>query len=208
MGKILSKSKLAIVLSKLEGFKNQKVIIEQYDTDSEVAATVLWDAYMKGHLDGKVADMGCGTGILGLGALILGAKEVFMVENDDNALNIAKNNYEKLKSEGWIVNKAHFVLLDIADFNEQVDIVIENPPFGVKVKHADRVFIEKAMKISPIIYSLHKSESKDFIEAFSRDNGFMIKEELRFSYPLKQTLKFHKKKIHYFNVSCFILERR
>jgi len=207
MSKTLSKSGLAVILSKLEGFKQQKVRVEQYSTDSELAATVLWDAYMKGYLEGNVADMGCGTGILGLGTMLLGCKEVFFVENDENALEIAKTNYEKLKSEGLMLGKANFILSDISEFNTQVDVIIENPPFGTKVEHADRVFLEKAMKISKLIYSFHKSESKGFIEAFSRDNGFKVKETLDFKYPLKKSLNFHKKKIHYFDVSCFILER-
>jgi len=207
MGKTLSKSSLAVVLSKLEGFREQKVRAEQYSTDSEIAATVLWDAYMKGHFSEKVADMGCGTGILGLGALLLGCNEVFFVEIDETALEIAKTNYEKLKSEGLVAGKANFIHSDISEFNHNVDVVIENPPFGTKVEHADRVFLEKAMKISKIIYSFHKSESRGFIEAFSKDNGFRIKETMDFRYPLKQSLKFHKKKIHYFDVSCFVLEK-
>jgi len=70
-----TKSSLAIELSNLNVFSKAKVKLEQYPTDSEIAADVLWNAYMKDELKGKtIADLGCGTGILGIGALLLGAK--------------------------------------------------------------------------------------------------------------------------------------
>lgn len=43
----------------------------------------------------KVLDMGCGSGILGIAALLLGAKELTAVDIDENATRIAKENLEK-----------------------------------------------------------------------------------------------------------------
>jgi len=210
MGKkdINSKSRLAIVLSKLNGFFDPKVRFEQYMTDSEAGAAILWFSYMNGDLSGKiVADLGCGTGILGLGALLLGASKVYFVDVDKDAISIAKNNYEALKSEYNVAGEAIFVNSDILEFPQEIEVVIENPPFGVKNEHADRVFLGHAMKISKKIYSLHKSESKAFIGAFSKDNGFKLIEELKINYPLKQTMKHHTKKIHRFSASWFVLEK-
>src|SRR3989344_9379113 len=101
MNKKITKSGLAIELSKLKVFESPKVRQEQYPTDSEIAASVLWNAYILGDLEGKViADLGCGTGILGIGALLLGAKEVLFVDSDEKALERAKNSLSKLRSEG------------------------------------------------------------------------------------------------------------
>jgi putative methylase len=205
--RISSKSGLAIILSSLKGFREQKVRVEQYTTDSEIAASILWDAYMRGDIEGKViADLGSGTGILGLGALLLGANIVYFVENDKDAIKIAKENHNVLKSESSIEGKAVFLNMDIAEFDNKVDVVIENPPFGVKKRHADRDFLEKAIKIAPIVYSLHKSESLEFIEAFCRDNKVKFATIGSFDFPLKASLEFHKKKIHRFKVSCYRLE--
>ena len=205
---INSKSRLAIVLSKINGFFDPKVRLEQYMTDSEVGAAILWFSYMNEDINGKiVADLGSGTGILGLGALLLGASKVYLVEIDKDAIDIAKNKYETLKSEYNIPGEAIFINSDVFDFNEEVDVVIENPPFGVKLEHADRDFLNQAMKVSKKIYSLHKSESKGFIDAFSKDNRFKLLEELSVNYPLKQTMEFHKKKIHRFDASWFVLEK-
>ena len=209
MGKeISSKSGLAVALSKLEGFKAPKVSFEQYMTDSEVAATIVWFSYMKRDIKGKImVDMGSGTGILGLGALLLGAKKVYFVEIDKKAIEIAKNNYKSIKSECKLVGEAVFLNKDIGDFNEKVDVIIENPPFGIKNEHSDKVFLQKAMETAPTIYSLHKSESKGFVHSFCKDNGFTVDEEIELVFPLKASLEFHTKRIHRFNVALFRLKK-
>ena len=80
-----------MILSKMEGFSQPDPAKEQYKTDSEIAATILWNAFMQGDIKDKVvADLGAGTGVLGLGALALGAKFVFLVELDETALEIAR----------------------------------------------------------------------------------------------------------------------
>jgi len=115
-----------------------------------------------------ILDLGCGTGILGLGALLLGAEKVIMVDSDREALSSAKLNLKNLKSENKIRGKAVFLQKDINDISKidfgRIDTVIQNPPFGIKNRHADRNFLEKAMEISDNIYSFHKSESENFIK--------------------------------------------
>ena len=70
---MIKKSKLAIVLSNLETFRDPSAELEQYSFDVQSASTVLWNAYQLGDIEGKsVGDFGCGTGILGIGALLLG----------------------------------------------------------------------------------------------------------------------------------------
>ena len=48
---INSKSRLAIILSKLEQFKEPDDELEQYVMDSEVAAEILWHAYLCGDIE-------------------------------------------------------------------------------------------------------------------------------------------------------------
>lgn len=209
MKEITSKSSLAIELSKLEGFEQPKVRVEQYPADSEIAADTLWQAFYRGDIKGKnIADLGAGTGILGLGALLLGAKEVYFIENDPSALEIAKKNYKKLKSEYKHLGKAIFLLQDIAAFTIKMDVILQNPPFGTKVRHADKVFLEKAVTLAPVIYSFHKSTSEKFIKAFSTDNGFKITHKTDYQFPLKATQKFHKSRIKRIEVSLWRLEQQ
>lgn len=209
MKEITSRSRLAIVLSRLKGFKRPKVRVEQYSTDSEIAAEMLWNALYRGDIAKKViVDLGCGTGILGIGALLLGAERVVFVDNDKGALESAIFNLHRIKSEGYGMGKAVFVCKDINGFKEKADVVVQNPPFGTKVRHADRMFLEKAMDIAPVIYSFHKTESKRFIESFSKDNSYKITHYSEFDFPLKATQEYHKRRIHRIKVGCWRLQRK
>jgi putative methylase len=198
-----SKSGLAIALSKLQAFPSPKPNLEQYPTDSEVAAEVLWNAHMLGDIEAKtIADLGCGTGILGIGALLLGAKKVLFIDTDKDALGILARNLE----DTGITKRASIINADIADFKKKVDVVLQNPPFGTREKHIDRVFLEKATSLTSIIYSFHKTSTRKFVESFAKDNSFSITNRWDFDFPLKQSMEHHRKRIQRIEVSCFRLE--
>ena len=208
MNEIRAKSALAIVLSRLQGFKQPKVSQEQYLMDSEIGASVLWNAYLLGDIGKKViADLGCGTGLLGVGALLLGAKALFLVDSDKKSLEIAKNNISKVKSEGYTLGEVNYLHSDILVVTTKSDVVIENPPFGTKLKHKDSLFLERALEIAPIVYSFHKSETKAFLERFSAQKHAKITHIWDFKFPLKATFEFHRRQIHRINVSCFRFEK-
>ena len=120
-GNLESKKALAMLLSGLEGFIGPKVRVEQYATDPEIAAEVLWQAYMKGDIGKVSVDLGCGTGILGIGLLALGSEKVYFIDLDQKVIDIAKENLSKLESE-YNLGDAVFKCQDIDDFNDSSDI--------------------------------------------------------------------------------------
>ena len=204
MTQIRSKSGLAIVLSALKGFERPKVRDEQYVMDSEIGATILWNAHLLGDIEGKViVDMGCGTGILGIGALIVGAKSVLFVDSDEKALETVKSNILKVKSEGYDLGQVKVMHKDIAKLDIKVDLVLQNPPFGTKVRHNDIFFLEKAFETAPLVYSFHKSETKPFLKRFAEKNSAEITHVWDFKFPLKASFSFHRRQIHRIDVSCF-----
>ncbi len=210
MGEIRSKSGLAIVLSRMKDFEKTVVELEQYSTPSEIAAEVLWNAFYRREIEDKVIlDAACGPGFLGLGALMLGAKKVFFVDISEKSLEILKENIKFVDEELGFDVKDRCVIIndDIKNFDNAVDVVIQNPPFGIKKKHADKWFLEKAFDVGKIVYSFHKSESADFVSALGKDHGFKITDVWKFDFMLKQTAKFHTRKIHRIDVSCFRLEK-
>ncbi|MEK6951826.1 MAG: METTL5 family protein, partial [Nanoarchaeota archaeon] len=200
---ISSKKQLEVSLSKLNQVISPKVELEQYSTPSNIAAEVLWSAYMNNDIKNKiVADLGCGNGILGIGASLLGAKKLFFLDSDPTSLLIAKKNLNSLN-----LSNAIFLREDVRNFKNKVDTVIQNPPFGVQNEHADREFLLRAIEISNKIYSFHKIESKSFIEAIIRNTQFKLKEVLMFDFPLKKSQEFHEKKLYLVKVGCFILKK-
>ena len=207
-----TKKQLAVILSKLKVFEKPQEKLEQYPTDPEVAAEMIWNAWMLKDISGKViADLGTGTGILGLSAILMGAKKVFFVDIDEKSLEIAKENLSFLEKElsQKLGQHAEFVCSEVKKFGKKVDVVIENPPFGIQgKKHTDKEFIDEAMKLAPIIYTLHKAESGRFIEAFTDDKGYVVTHHWKSEFMLKQTMKHHKKKIQRILVGVWRLQRK
>ena len=200
----LSKGQLAIVLSTLEPFNTGKVSEEQYSTDAEIAATIIKQAELLGDVAGKeVADLGAGTGILGLGTMLTGAKKVVFVEKDPDALAVCIANYEKLKSESLVSGKVEFRQNDVNEVELRVDTVIQNPPFGTRQAHADKVFLEKAFSMADVVYSFHKTSTSAFIKKFSDDKNFKVTHQFDFEFPLKKQYAHQTRRIHRIQASCF-----
>jgi putative methylase len=184
-----TKSSLAIKLSKLKVFTKANFRLEQYPTDSEVAADLLWNAYMNKDIEEKViADLGCGTGILGIGCLLLGASKVIFVDRDEDVLKILKENLEGF-------DNYEIVHSDIEAYDKKTDVVIMNPPFGSKNTHADKKFLEKAFFVSSFVYSFHIAETRPYLQKFSSDQGFKMTHFWEYDFPLKKTMSYHKKRI-------------
>jgi ribosomal protein L11 methyltransferase len=70
----------------------------------------------------QVIDYGCGSGILGIAALKLGAKQVFAVDNDEQALESAINNSQQNHCHPTVFTT--FLPENIPDI--QADLVIAN----------------------------------------------------------------------------------
>jgi putative methylase len=205
----MNKKELAIILSRLKPLSQPDIKLEQYQTDSEIAAYLAWLAYLNNDVQGKtVADLGCGNGILGLASLILAAKKAYFIDVSEKAIEVAKENLAALESEFNVKFNAVFINEDIAKADIKTDTVIQNPPFGVKKEHADRQFLESAMKIANIIYSIHKSESQEFISKLAYKHEFIIESIREFNFPIKKTMQHHQKKVHNVKVACFILKRQ
>lgn len=204
-----SKKELAVMLSKLKTFERASEKLEQYATDSEVAAEVLWSASMRGDIEGKhIADLGCGTGILGIGALLLGAQHVTFLDMDESALATLRENMRFLESEFGERHENYEVFCrDINDFSTVVDVVIMNPPFGTRTKHADVLFLAKALSIAPVVYSMHKTSTEDFLTGWAVRQGARVTSRWRFQFPLKATMRQHTKRIERIEVTCLRFER-
>jgi len=191
----MKQRKLEMLLEELENFSDPELELEQYQTPSLLAAEILHFAYMQGDLDDSVQDLGCGTGILAIGAKLLGAREVIGYDTDQKALEIAKINARKLGVE------IEFVLSDVTDVTNHVKTTIMNPPFGARVKGRDRPFLSSALRTSEVIYSIHNRGSLAFIQKFIKPA--IITHSYVAKFPLKRTFDFHKKEREVIEVEIY-----
>ena len=192
MKKIRKKKQLEMAIQSIPPHPNPKVELEQYSTPAIIAADLLWNAYSLGDIENsEIIDLGCGTGILSIGSLLLGAKKVTGVDIDEESLAIARLNSENLNIE--------FVCCDISDFNcfDGCDVVIQNPPFGTQKKSergADLKFIDKAKECSPrVIYSFHMASTEKFIIDYFEKSGFVVTHIFRYKFILPKIYDFHTK---------------
>lgn len=185
----LSKKKLEMTLQKCESFKDPKAYLEQYTIPSDLAAEVLFLAYLKGDIADKVVfDLGCGTGRLAIGSSLLDAKEVCGFDSDEDALIVARRNSSNIGVD------VKWREMDIANVKGECDTVVQNPPFGVRRNKADRAFLEKALEVGKVIYSMHKMETQEFIKRYVQDLNGEILEIMTVDFSLPYSYGFHRKR--------------
>ncbi len=172
--RLISKLDLERFLSRIEPHPSPQAKLEQYTVSEAVAATVLYTAaYVKDDIIGKkVLDLGCGTGRLALAASCLGAKCAVGVDIDKMAIKTASENARKAELEtnvSWIIG-------DIGAITGNFDTVLQNPPFGVQKRGADRKFLEKALEVGKVVYSLHNHphRNKQLIKRLKANPGSLL----------------------------------
>jgi putative methylase len=104
--------RLEMTLQRVTGFSSPRPALEQYQTPAPLAARLLYHALMKGDIEGKiVCDLGSGTGVLAIGAALLGAASVKGVDVDKKAVDIARSNAKMLDAE------VKFIVADVKGSN-------------------------------------------------------------------------------------------
>jgi putative methylase len=197
---------LEMTLQRLAGFSRPRAALEQYQTPAPLAARLLYHALMKGDIEGKrVSDLGCGTGVLAIGAALLGAASVTGVDIDEEALAIARGNADLLGTE------VRFLSADLREggCRERIgtcDTVVMNPPFGAQKAHADRPFIECALAVAGVTYSIFNAGSIPFVEAYTAEKA-EITEKIGGAFPIKRTFAFHTKDVQEIEVEILRLKR-
>lgn len=157
-------------------------------TPPELAADILHAAYMKGDIEGKeVLDLGTGTGVLSIGAALIGA-DVTAVDKDKKALEIAKNNAEDQQVREFI----DFKQSDISniDGDEHFDTVVMNPPFSVH-SESDISFIRKAVELSDAVYTISHPGLRSRIKDFVGNSEHRIEAVESYQIALPATYGFH-----------------
>lgn len=196
---------LEIALQSMNRMREYEVTLEQYPTPADIAASIIYAAQME-HSDitGKVVcDLGCGDGAFTIGAALLGAERVIGIDMQSKALKEAAENSILLGTE----NRTDFVLGDVEslELSCRVDTVLSNPPFGVKKRGADLLFLSKAMRIAKVIYSIHLAgeKNREFLRSSIEKLGGKISQIETFEFPIPKIYKFHRKRMHLTQVDLY-----
>jgi len=204
--RLVRKRDLERVLAEIEMHPAPSARLEQYTTPSNVAAETLYlAAYVYDDIVGKtVVDLGCGTGRLALGAALLGAKEVFGVDVDPVGVKAAKRNALLL----GMSDRVHLATADVSTVFGRFDTVLQNPPFGVQRRRADRRFLAKSIEIGCVVYSFHKSgeSNREFIKRFIEGHGGKISAIFPLKMEIPRMFKFHTKTKQAIQVDLYRIE--
>ncbi len=184
-----SKRQLEIQLGKLKTLEKPDLKLEQYPVSSEVGSELLYMAgFEHNDLDGRVIDLGTGTGRLAIGAALMGAQAPVGVDVDERSLALARENAETVGVE------VEWVQSDIEKVNGRFDAVIMNPPYGTRTSHADTRFLEKAFHLAPVAYSIHKSATRDFLVRFMKRWDRQVDQVRSMRMEIPHLFEFHEKK--------------
>lgn len=132
------------------------------------------------HKDAQVLDMGCGSGILGIAAVKLGAAHINAVDIDENSARIAKENYEvnnidvakydvfagNILDNEELYNKIGSVRYDMIAANIVADVIIWMAPMFKK-------FLAQDGKL--IVSGIIAERSEEVIAALVK-NGFEVED--------------------------------
>lgn len=203
-----TKSELTQQLGVVVGFDDPRADLEQYRTPPELAAHLVHTADLQGDIDNRlVIDLGCGTGMLALGAALRGPSQVVGVDIDPSPLVIARKNERRVASTAdvsWV--RADATRNPLCPTGQTT--VIMNPPFGAQKgnEHADRAFLETASGIADVSYSIHNADSVDFVEAFATDNDGTVTHAFEAEFTLPKEFDFHTADSRDIDVEVFRIE--
>jgi putative methylase len=224
--RLIRKLDLERFLSQVKPHPSPNVNLEQYTLSESAAATMLHlAAYTYGGIVGKrVLDLGCGTGRLGLAAAFLGAESVVGVDIDRVAVRVASENSVNV----GLKNKVDWVAGDIDAVAGKFDTVVQNPPFGVQKRTADRRFLEKALELGDSVYSLHNHpvtdkrlvaklrsgggqplqvEASPFIQRFVEERGGRVEAVYGLPLIIPHMFDFHTKARHEIVIDLYVIKR-
>ena len=172
----------------------------------------------------RVLDLGCGTGRLALGAAFLGAESVV---GDDIDIGVVKVAAENGASVGF-KECVNWIAGDIEAVAGSFDTVVQNPPFGVQRRTADRRFLRKALEVANAVYSLHNHpftdkqllsrlragggqllqvEPSPFLGRFIEEQGGKIEAVYALPLTIPHMFDFHTKAKHEIVIDLYVIRK-
>ena len=146
------------------------------------------------------------------------------VDIDRLAIKTADENSAK----AGLANGVQLVNGDISTVVGKFDTVLQNPPFGVQTREADRAFLVKALEVGNSIYSLHNHPEVDtrlikqlkasqgflqvpaspFLERFITKHGGTVRAVYAMLMTIPRMFDFHTKLKHDFVIDLYVIKKK
>jgi len=183
-------------LQEVDEFEEPKILLEQYPTRPHIAACMIHTmaSTFDDVEDRSILDLGCGSGVLTIGCVMLGAATVLGLDLDPDALDTCQQNLEAFDIDNVDLVNGNVTDADLI-LRQKFDVVIMNPPFGTKHnKGLDLLFLEKGIKLATrSVYSLHKTSTREHVLKKGEAWGTKPQVVAELRYDLPATYKHHKK---------------
>lgn len=139
-------------------------------------------------LNGRVVDLGTGSGRLAIGSALMGAEKVLGLDIDKRSIGLAAQNAEELRvNVDWVVGDLDSVAGDF-------ETVMMNPPYGTREPHQDIRFLSRAFELAPVTYSIHKSSTREFLIQFMNKKDRIVDQVRSVEMQIPHMFNFHRKK--------------
>ncbi|MCQ4334408.1 METTL5 family protein [Natronomonas sp. F2-12] len=205
-----TRRRLAQELAVVAGFEDPRAPLEQYHTPPDLAAHIVHVADLRGDIEGRtVLDLGCGTGMLALGAALRGPEQVVGLDIDPAPLSTAQENERRvgaMTEVAWARGDA-----TVAPFSpDRTVTVLMNPPFGAQSGNEgiDRAFLETAAEVAAVSYSVHNAGSASFVESFAGDNKGTVTDAFAAEFELPKQFDHHTTESRSIDTEVFRIEWR
>ncbi|HIQ23906.1 MAG TPA: hypothetical protein EYH50_02525 [Pyrodictium delaneyi] len=192
-------SRLIMVLEQLvPRLASPKREYEQYRTPPEIAVDIA--LCIARHPCSLVIDLGSGTGMLSYAVHIVTGCYAVGVEIDEEAAQLARGSrlYTESIVDFIVADVAHLPIRQLGDV-----CIVQNPPFGVSRRRADRAFINAGIGVGAhTICSLHYAGQgvKRYLARILGQAGYCIDFIKVYKFPLPAMYSDHVKRIHYIPV--------
>lgn len=214
----IGRKALAMALSRVPDHPAPDRNREQVRTPGDVAANLIMMAAEEGDIvDRVVLDLGCGTGVLAIGAALAGAAHVHALDIDEAAVEVAKHAAKR----AGVTERVDFHVADVTTLNvetlteligAQPDTTLMNPPFGAQLaaraQGGDRAFLALAFAASKRVVSLHLAQTQGFLVAFSQDSGFDAGTFGTVQFPIPARFAHHKDLVRHVEVGMYRFVKR